>query len=301
MEREGRKALESHTQSDVMEVAGAALPKQIPLAVAYCFALLIGCSRCQEGSCLQDGKHKATPSPEPYLSQCALYAENACCYQNDIQEPAASPDFKVEDIFWDTCGPLSPGCGDFLRRIACFHLCSPDAARWPHPQHPSSYQAVPLCHSFCRDWFEACKTDMTCTQSSVGHWEWHRQGNNCSGNCVTYQQMYQNGRHLCESMWGGAFVSVDDDVEGTEAGSCGCLTLSPSDREVIAALRAQEEDPDELDTTKTGLPQYRAPCRAQHPDQGITVVPHEQKNGENTVVRKRSIFVEDVEGSGSGF
>ncbi|XP_029102739.1 riboflavin-binding protein-like [Scleropages formosus] len=283
-----------------MEIT-AARPEQIILAAAYCFSLLIGWSRCQEGACLQDGKHKATPSPEPFLNQCALYAENACCSQNDIPELAASPGLKVEEIFWDTCGPLSPGCTDFLRRIACFHLCSPDAARWPHPQHPASYQAVPLCHSFCRDWFETCKTDLTCTRNSVGDGEWHRHPINCTGNCVTYQQMYENGRNLCESVWGDAFMSVEDDGDGTEAGSCGCLTLSPSDREVIAALRAQEEDPDELDTTKTGLPQYRAPCRPQHLDQGTTSAQQAQKNNENVVMRKRSIFVEDVEGSGSGF
>lgn len=43
-------------------------------------------------------------------------------------------------------------CKGFLKRVSCFYRCSPDAARWPHPHRRSYIQAVPLCHSFCRDW-----------------------------------------------------------------------------------------------------------------------------------------------------
>lgn len=43
-------------------------------------------------------------------------------------------------------------CEGFLKRVSCFYRCSPDAARWPHPDRRSYIQAVPLCHSFCRDW-----------------------------------------------------------------------------------------------------------------------------------------------------
>ncbi|KAM3836075.1 retbindin, partial [Diretmus argenteus] len=111
--------------------------------------------------------------------------------------------------------------------------------------------------------------------------------------------MYQHGRDLCESLWGDAFMTVEDEAEdagetGDGGRPCGCLTLSPSDRDVIAALRAQQDDPEELDTTKTGLPQYRAPCQAK--------LPREAKRNSkgNSVLRKRSVMVDDLEGSGSG-
>lgn len=115
--------------------------------------------------------------------------------------------------------------------------------------------------------------------------------------------MYQHGRDLCESLWGDAFMTVEDESdEISEPASgnsnpghpCGCLTLSPSDKDVIAALRAQQDDPEELDTTKTGLPQYRAPCQ--------TKLPQQTQRGRkgNSVLRKRSVVVDDVEGSGSG-
>ncbi|KAJ0001496.1 hypothetical protein NQD34_006516 [Periophthalmus magnuspinnatus] len=256
-------------------------------------AVLIGGSR-SEGVCLQDGKHKAVPSPEPHLQECSLYAGNSCCTEEHIQDifPVSTTSNKNEP--WDKCGPLSPECDSFLKRVSCFYRCSPDAARWPHPQHPSSIQAVPLCHSFCRDWFEACRTDVTCARN----WARDPRGQNCTGSCVSYQQMYQHGRDLCESLWGDAFMAVEDEPEELTENTgtpCGCLTLSASDRDKMAALRAQQDNPEELDTTKTGLPQYRAPCHSAPPPPP----PHTQRRA-NLVLRKRSVGVDDGEGSGSG-
>ena len=137
--------------------------------------------------------------------------------------------------------------------------------------------------------------------------------------------MYQHGRDLCESLWGDAFMTVEDQVEEEEGGHhdgvhgndgppgdghpgdssrpCGCLTLSSSDRDVMAALRAQSVDPEELDTTKSGLPQYRAPCQAPPPPVHVTP-PAARKAGKGgrakAALRKRSVAVEDAEGSGSG-
>lgn len=118
-------------------------------------------------------------------------------------------------------------------------------------------------------------------------------------------QMYQQGRDLCESLWGDAFMTVEDDPgeeDGVEGHSCGCLTLSPSDREVIAALRVQEGDPEELDTTKSGLPQYRAPCPPAGPQtRSATAPPQARRSSANAILRKRSVLASDMEGSGSGF
>ncbi|XP_071330600.1 retbindin [Trachinotus anak] len=270
------------------------------LVCAYLAAALIGGTR-SEGMCLQDGKHKATPSPEPHLRGCALYADNSCCTEGDIQDISHVPSASNKNEPWDKCGPLSAECEGFLKRVSCFYRCSPDAARWPHPHRRSYIQAVPLCHSFCRDWFDACRMDLTCARN----WARDPRGQNCTGACVQYQQMYQHGRDLCESLWGDAFMTVEDEpedvgeageigVEGDGSRPCGCLTLSPSDKDVIAALRAQQDDPEELDTTKTGLPQYRAPCQTKLPLQA-----RGSRKG-NSVLRKRSVMVDDGEGSGSG-
>ncbi|KAF3700575.1 Riboflavin-binding protein [Channa argus] len=308
------------------------------LACACLAAALVGGTH-SEGVCLQDGQHRATPGPEPHLRDCSLYADNSCCTDHDIQDISHSPSVSNQNEPWDKCGPLSSECEGFLKRVSCFYRCSPDAARWPHPHRRSYIQAVPLCHSFCRDWFDACKMDLTCARN----WAKDPRGQNCTGTCVQYQQremnyrqytdvrrlsvhrpiniqvhkdtarvgnedrkwMYQHGRDLCESLWGDAFMTVEDEPEGVgEAGEmgaegggirpCGCLTLSPSDKDVIAALRAQQDNPEELDTTKTGLPQYRAPCQSKLPLQ-----PKSSRKG-NSVLRKRWVMVDDMEGSGSG-
>ncbi|KAM3599026.1 uncharacterized protein V6R79_025788 [Siganus canaliculatus] len=269
-----------------------------PLLLLYAYFLselvLIGCTR-SEGVCLQDGKHKATPSPEPHLRECSLYADNSCCTEEDVRDISHVPSAANKNEPWDKCGPLSAECEGFLKRVSCFYRCSPDAARWPHPHRRSYIQAVPLCHSFCRDWFDACRMDMTCARN----WARDPRGQNCTGTCVQYQQMYQHGRDLCESLWGDAFMTVEDEpeevgAEGDGGRPCGCLTLSPSDKDVIAALRAQQDDPEELDTTKAGLPQYRAPCQTKLPLQAGS-----GRRG-NSVLRKRSLVEDDGEGSGSG-
>lgn len=279
----------------------AAAEKRLLFLCVSMAAALIGGINC-EGVCLQDGKHKTTPGPEPHLSECGLYADNSCCTEEHIQDVSYVPSASSKNEPWDKCGPLSSECENFLKRVSCFYRCSPDAARWPHPQRRSYIQAVPLCHSFCRDWFDACRMDMTCARN----WARDPRGLNCTGTCVQYQQMYQHGRDLCESLWGDAFMTVEDEAEevaevgevgvggGEGSRPCGCLTLSPSDKDVMAALRAQQDDPEELDTTKAGLPQYRAPCQ--------TKLPAPAKGGRkgNSVLRKRSVEVEDVEGSGSG-
>ncbi|KAL7826623.1 hypothetical protein AOLI_G00318320 [Acnodon oligacanthus] len=264
------------------------------LGLAYVATFLTTFVWCQEGACLQDGRHKATPSPEPYLKECSMYMENACCSEQDTDD-LTSPPAGVDSAPWDRCGTLSPVCEAFLKRVICFYRCSPHAAHWPHPQRDSFLKAVPLCHSFCRDWYEACKTDLTCARD----WAGDPRGQNCTGSCVPYQQMYQHGRDLCESLWGDAFMTVEDEAgeeDRVEGHGCGCLTLSPSDRDVIAALRAQKDNPDELDTTKSGLPQYRAPCA-----HAAAAPPQTRSSNANSVLRKRSVPIHDTEGSGSGF
>ncbi|XP_066514896.1 retbindin [Hoplias malabaricus] len=152
--------------------------------VLVCFATFHATAVwCQEEACLQDGRHKATPSPEPYLKECSMYMENACCSEQDVDD-LSSPPAGVDSPPWDRCGTLSPVCEAFLKRVVCFYRCSPHAAHWPHPQQEAFLKAVPLCHSFCRDWYEACKTDLTCARD----WAGDPRGLNCTGSCVPYQQ-----------------------------------------------------------------------------------------------------------------
>ncbi|XP_060760000.1 retbindin isoform X2 [Neoarius graeffei] len=221
-------------------------------------------------------------NPCPVQSPILKNAHYACCSEQDIEDLTAA----TAGVLWDRCGSLSPGCEEFLKRVICFYRCSPDTTYWPHPQSSSSLRAVPLCHSFCRDWYEVCKSDLTCARD----WTRDPRGLNCTGSCIPYQQMYQHGRNLCESLWGDAFVMVEDETMEVKGQGSGCLKLSASDQEVIAAVRMQNDDVDELDTTK----HHGTPLNAA-PQQG-------QRNHDKLLLHKHSApSVHDSEGSGSGF
>lgn len=83
------------------------------------------------------------------------------CLASDLAESAFLVSIKVQTqmspfIMSLLTAPLPLSllrCEGFLKRVSCFYRCSPDAARWPHPHRRSYIQAVPLCHSFCRDWW----------------------------------------------------------------------------------------------------------------------------------------------------
>ncbi|KAK3525510.1 hypothetical protein QTP86_033209, partial [Hemibagrus guttatus] len=272
-----------HVHLDFLPLGEMVIPSAF--VFAYWASFLLEFGRCGDGVCLQDGHHKPMPSPEPNLKECSLYKESACCSEQDIEDLTAPTD----SVLRDRCGSLSPVCEEFLKRVICFYRCSPNATYWPHPQHGSSLRAVPLCHSFCRDWYEVCKSDLTCARD----WTSDPRGLNCTGSCIPYQQMYQHGRDLCESFWGDAFMTVENETVEVKGHRCGCLNLDASDREVIAALRTQKDDPDELDTTKHHghtLCAHREAAAPQH------------RNHDKSALHKRSAPPEhDPEGSGSGF
>lgn len=110
--------------------------------------------------------------------------------------------------------------------------------------------------------------------------------------CVCNVQMYQHGRDLCESFWGDAFMTVEDEAMEVKGHSCGCLNLNASDREVIAALRTQKDDLNELETTK-----HHGHTLCTH---SVSAAP-QQRNNDKSVLHKRSAPpIHDPEGSGSG-
>ncbi|XP_050781076.1 retbindin isoform X1 [Gopherus flavomarginatus] len=243
------------------------------LAIGWALAVLCGGAGGLDSRCLAGGKHKAVPSPEGQLGICQLYAANACCSPKVAQEISSAPLTKVNNSYWNRCGSLSPRCENYLQRVECFYRCSPSAARWPHPQRPTAILEVPLCLSFCEAWYEACKDDLTCARNWVSDWQWGPQGNNCSQDCVPYSQMYWDGRELCENIWGDSFIAAQE--------PCPCLSLTGSNADPLPEDGDSSEEPD---STKAGSP--GGPCPASSL----------LRRG----LRKRSVFMEDMEGSGSG-
>ncbi|NXY80812.1 RBP protein, partial [Alcedo cyanopectus] len=160
------------------------------LRFAVTLFAVITSSTCRKYSCLQGGTHKLKPSPEPNLQECTLYSKSSCCYADFTEQLARSPVIKINNSYWNRCGQLSKSCEDFTKKIECFYRCSPHAARWIHPNHTAGIQAVPLCQSFCDDWYEACKDDSICVRNWLTDWEWDESGeNHCRNKCVPYSKV----------------------------------------------------------------------------------------------------------------
>lgn len=95
-----------------------------------------------------------------------------------------------------------------LQDEECFYQCEPMLGYFQIAT-TGFIRGVPVCADYCDAWFEACKNDTTCVEDWLAdfHFEEDRT-NRCPVNstCITFQQMYGDGRGLCNRMWGEAFV-----------------------------------------------------------------------------------------------
>ncbi|XP_072925237.1 riboflavin-binding protein-like [Hemitrygon akajei] len=232
--------------------------------------LLCGTVRQLEATCLATGSHKASPSPEPDLRDCPLYSKNACCSADTYDKMSTSP----ETASWNRCGPLSTKCEQFFKQLSCFYHCSPDTTIWANSNLSNHLLNVPLCPGFCSQWYKACKNDLTCTRNwNSGLRSSNATETNCTSECIPFSKMYKSGRDLCESSEGDSF----------KVRSCNCLNMDKDDEQVIKSVI-------QGDSTKVGVT-AKPECR-------------EKRNTMNKLklsIRKRSLFVEDIDGSGSGF
>lgn len=74
---------------------------------------------------------------------------------------------------------------------------------------------IPVCASYCDDWFEACKNDMTCVDDWFANFlQALNEGyNTCpaESECMTFEEVFADGRGLCNRMWGGTLVYSEDE------------------------------------------------------------------------------------------
>eukprot|EP00062_Callorhinchus_milii_P014509 gi/632963769/ref/XP_007898069.1/ PREDICTED: riboflavin-binding protein-like isoform X2 [Callorhinchus milii] len=187
---------------------------------------------CHSDRCLVGNNHKTLPSPEPGMQACTKYSQSSCCYANYTQQLNVSPLIKVNNMYWNTCGQLSPQCEQYLKNVDCFYHCSPHAFHWVNPNNSYSIIAVPICRSYCDDWFTACKNDRTCARNWITDWEWNEQGNRCKNECIPFHQMFKDGKDLCESMWSPSF--------NVSSSNCHCLMLDDNNDDIIEHLLTHE-------------------------------------------------------------
>ncbi|KAM4678265.1 retbindin [Discoglossus pictus] len=227
--------------------------------------LLFSPSHGSQDSC-PFGK-KQSSSREPEVRQCQQYSAKSCCSLGRTFLQSGRP------FPWDVCGPMSARCEDYVRRVQCMYLCSIQISEWRHRGSATGIRELPLCQRYCDQWYGACKDDLICTGIAKGD-------KNCTMGCATYEEAFGSGRQLCEKIWGRSFIAVPKH----------CTCINPQGEGGKPPKETTLEEPD----NQEGPSGYQSLC-PKRPSATSS-----RRKGSRTLV-KRNIFVEEIEGSGSGF
>lgn len=189
--------------------------------------------------CLPGNNHKKYASAEENLLACKAYKNNSCCTSDFTRQLVPSPIKSIYNFSWTPCNnTLSARCEAFLVLIECFYRCSPDAIYWENPDFPSAIKKAPICASFCDEWYDACRYDLTCGRNWLTDFNVSADGvNTCKQPCKNFSAYFTNGKDLCEGKWGQTFVYKENDVD--------CLKMnitSPNQNDEVVKKRLSNKD-----------------------------------------------------------
>ncbi|CAH1773994.1 unnamed protein product [Owenia fusiformis] len=197
------------------------------LKVLCCLSFVIVGVYGQESiQCLDGPWHKKFSGPEgPDYVECLSWKDNACCLANMTQELLTHKAKNLYDFHWDRCGNLSQACETFIKDEECFYQCEPGLRKFRHDgPKDGRITKVPVCKSYCDDWFNACKDDMTCVENWMEDFDYTKGENHCPADstCKTFADMYGNAEGLCNKMWGHAFTY------STDSSNCMVMSFDPT-------------------------------------------------------------------------
>lgn len=181
------------------------------VVIIYLFVLSAGSTSeatVFRNRCLPGYNHKKAPGPEgPEYKACHVFKENTCCTANFTNQLAVPVVENIDSFNWTLCGILTKPCQDFMVGVECFYRCSPNVAHWEDKKNPQAFINAPVCSHYCDAWFDACRDDMTCAKNWLKDFELKNWANSCknTSKCQTFKKVYNDGRGLCESMWGDSF------------------------------------------------------------------------------------------------
>lgn len=189
--------------------------------------------------CLPGNNHKKYASAEENLLACKAYKNNSCCTSDFTRQLVPPPVKSIYNFSWTPCNnTLSARCEAFLVLIECFYRCSPDAIYWENPDFPSAIKKAPICASFCDEWYDACRNDLTCGRNWLTDFNVSADGvNTCKQPCRNFSAYFTNGKDLCEGKWGQTFVYKENDVD--------CLKMnitSPNQNDEVVKKRLGNKD-----------------------------------------------------------
>ena len=168
-------------------------------------------------TCIASSYHKKIPSPEQDLVECTPWKARSCCTPATVQELQKTGNAVLYNFRWDHCGNLSSQCYRFMIQDSCFYECSPNVGPWivnaSSSRRSERFMHVPICASFCDQWFAACQNDLTCSADWRYDWKWVNRSNHCkaSNQCRTFKQVFNTSKGFCEGLWHYSFKYQTDD------------------------------------------------------------------------------------------
>lgn len=183
--------------------------------------------------CIKGKWHKASPSPETdEFKTCHAFKDNSCCTAEFTVELMANETLNLYNHSWHRCGQLSKKCQQFWVTQECFYQCSPKVYQWEVKSNDGALSEVPVCSEICDQWFDACKDDRICVENVLEDYNFTVHGENfcpapANKSCKTYQEMYRNGKNLCEKMWAGSYKYTIPN-----AAYSNCLMMDGSSKQV---------------------------------------------------------------------
>merc|ERR1740124_58842 len=146
------------------------------------------------------------PTPQRGLSNmfCNAYSNETCCTPETDEKIKHGGEYAVDGTRWDECGTLSAACKHFHERETCRYECSPNLEKYIVKAKRGGgerFRGIPVCSSFCDNWYSACENDMICAKNWVKDFKWLKDGNHCKQPCRTYKEVYGSGKELCDNIW----------------------------------------------------------------------------------------------------
>jgi len=171
---------------------------------------------------------------------CSLYGASACCTTAYTTNFSASPGNLYPGWTFNQCPAQRPAvsakCNRFLEYQECSFGCD------SNPRVANNYSnsavaapgdtrsAIPLCASYCDEWFSSCADDYTCwrdwsawpTTTSPPNYSCQAPEAIAAGaSCRTYRETYGSARGLCEGIFSSRTYSYSTNSDT-------CLSLGPS-------------------------------------------------------------------------
>ena len=158
---------------------------------------------------------KNSPSPEPDITigtACDEYSALSCCNASTAHGIEGETSHELFRDQLSDCGELPVDCQRYLKAESCFYHCDPYLGPWKG-EGKDNLRGVPICASYCDDWFNACKNVPLCAANWITDFvknETTGRRHCANKTCGTFATLYANSKGLCETMWGNNFLYDED-------------------------------------------------------------------------------------------